>query len=97
MQTIETRFLGPTDRRGSRYKARTSSGITLTLESEDALDSVANHERVARALIHKLGWFHDSTRADRYGDWYSGGLKGGGFVFVCCVEYAKLEQTTKGA
>ena len=91
MQTIETRFLGPNDHRGSRYKAIASGGMSLTIESDDALNSDQNHARAARALIRKLGWFHEPARGDRYGEWFSGGRKAGSVVWVCCVEYARLD------
>lgn len=92
MQTITTTFLGPTDKRGRRYKAKASGGMSLTLEANDRLGLEGNHERAARALINKLGWFNDPKRGDTYGDWYSGGLNNAGdMVFVCCVDYAKLD------
>jgi hypothetical protein len=88
MQAIVTKFIGPTNYRGARYKATCEAG-TLTLDSDHALGSEANHVRVARALIKRLGWFHDTARGDTYGDWYSGGTKDG-YVFVNTVAYAKM-------
>lgn len=89
MQAITTTFLGPTNYRGSRYKATCDAG-SITLESDHALNSEDNHRRVAAALIAKLGWFHDEDRGDRYGRWFMGGTKDG-YVFVCCVEYAEVK------
>lgn len=88
MQSITTKFLCPTHTKGSRYKASCDAG-SLTLVAQCALNSEQNHVRVARALIEKLGWWHDAARGDRYGDWYSGGTKDG-YVFVCAVEDAKV-------
>lgn len=88
MQAIQTKFIGPTNYRGSRYKATCEAG-TLTLECDHALDAEANHVRVARALIAKLGWFHDATRGDRYAEWYHGGTETG-YVFVCALNYAHV-------
>jgi hypothetical protein len=88
MQAIQTRFLGPTNNRGSRYKATCEAG-TLTLESDHRLGSEENHVRVARALITKLGWFHDAARGDTYGEWFYGGTPDG-YTFVCTVKYAKV-------
>lgn len=88
MQTIETRFIGPTNSRGSRYKATCEAG-SLTLAADYRLCPEDNHRRVARALIEKLGWKHDTERGDTYGDWYMGSTKTG-YVFVCCVDYAKV-------
>ena len=89
MQAIQTKFLGPTDRRGSRYKATCEAG-SLTLEGDQALGSEDNHVRVAHALITKLGWFHETDRGDTYGEWFYGGTPGG-YTFVCAVEYAKVK------
>jgi len=81
-QTISTKFLPPTNRRGPRIKATASSGgdsgFSLTL---DWLENTAriehNHGRAAKALIKKLGW---SDRA-----WFGGGAPGGGYIFVCTI------------
>lgn len=88
MQAIHTRFISPTNTRGSRYKATCEAG-TLTLSADHALDSDANHLRAAQALITKLGWWHDPARGDGYGDWYGGGTTDG-YVFVCTVPYAQV-------
>ncbi len=90
MQAITTKFFGPTNSRGARYQAKCDAG-TLTLGCEFALNSEQNHERVARALIAKLGWFHSDARGDHYGEWFGGGTKDG-YVFVCAVDYAKVER-----
>ena len=89
MQAIRTQFFGPTNHRNSRYKATCPAG-TLTLTADDRLDFEQNHVRVARALIARLGWFHDGTRGDTYGDWFHGGMPDGSYVFVCTVEHAKV-------
>ncbi len=95
MTSIRTKFIGPTNNRGSRYKAiagEGGKGFTLTMSADYALNCEQNHERVAQALIKQLGWFHDEKRGDTYGDWFSGGTERG-YVFVCAVSYAKLEAT----
>jgi len=85
MQAIQTRFLGPTNTRGSRYKAVCDAG-SLTLESDHSLGSEDNHVRVARALLARLKW----TTAD-YPDWYYGSSPDGkGYTFVCAVGYARI-------
>ena len=61
-QAIETKYLGPTDHRGSRVRAKCQAG-SVTLSWDHALDTVANHAAAARALIRKLGW--DNR------DWYA--------------------------
>ncbi len=49
-QAIVTKFLGPTNCRGSRVKATSASGHTLTVSWDHALDSDANHIAAAKAL-----------------------------------------------
>ena len=80
MLAIETRFIGPTDKRGSRYVAavceRKRDGMPvrkLTVHADDRLDSEDNHKAAAIALIRTLGWT---------GDWIMAGTDPG-YVFVC--------------
>lgn len=56
MQTIETKYFGPGNVRGSRIKATSTSGLTLTqhLTHETTLEK--EHYRVAQALADKLNW-----------------------------------------
>lgn len=68
MQTIITKYLGPTDRRGSRVKATASGGAAVTLSWDYALDSGENHKAAALALMSKLDW----TGAMQGGDLKSG-------------------------
>ena len=73
-QSISTKYLGATDRRGSRVKARSSSGLSLTLSWDDALDVDDNHRAAALALATKLKW---------QGRWIAGGDRDGrGNVYV---------------
>lgn len=90
MQAITTKFIGPTNTRGSRYRATCEAG-TITLDADDRLGLEENHKRAAHALIDKLGWWHDETRGDRYGRWFGGGTANG-YVFVCCVDYMELTK-----
>lgn len=55
MQAIETRYLGPTNTRGSRIKATAAAG-SITIHYDDALNSDENHKRAAIALAQKYGW-----------------------------------------
>lgn len=55
MQAIVTKYLGPTNFRGSRVKATADAG-SVTLSWDDALDSRSNHEAAAKALADKFGW-----------------------------------------
>ncbi len=63
-QAITTKFLGPTNFRGSRVKARAEAG-SVTVEWDHALDPAGNHARAAKALAEKKGWA---------GRWIAGGL-----------------------
>jgi len=53
---IETRYIGPTNTRGSRYKAFTESGRSVTIHAADSLSAQENHRAAARALCDKMGW-----------------------------------------
>jgi hypothetical protein len=78
MQAIETRFICPTNFRGSRVKAICEAG-SVTLPWNCALGQGENHDAAARVLIAKLGW-NDAKR----GAWYRGAPKGSrGYVYVC--------------
>jgi hypothetical protein len=52
---IETKFLGPTNNRGSRVKA-SRNGIQVTLSWKHELNGIDNHRLAAFALIKKLNW-----------------------------------------
>lgn len=71
-QGIEVRFIGPTNFRGSRWKAVTASGHSLTQSQDYALSPEENATEAARLLAVKLGWS---------GVWF-GGTTRNGYVFV---------------
>jgi len=80
MIAIETRFLGPTNHRGSRIVARCMESLPtrkVTIECADAQSIEANHKAAAIALIIKLGW----TKS-YYPSWVMGASERG-YVFVC--------------
>lgn len=62
-QAIITRYLGPTNTRGSRIKATCYAGSTTVPFSYDCETETA-HARAAQALCEKLGW---------KGAWVAGG------------------------
>ncbi len=73
-QAIVTKYLGPTDSRGSRVKATCQAG-SVTLSWDDAKDSDENHTAAAVALCKRLGW---------RGELHGGGLpdgRGNAYVF----------------
>lgn len=72
LQAIRTKYLGPTNRRGSRIQARAAAG-TVTLSWDHALTSGGNHRAAALALCDRFGW--DSCLV-------SGGFEDGSEVWV---------------
>lgn len=53
---ILTKYLGPTNTRGSRVKATTGSGASITIPWDHELDADQNHAAAAMALItHRWG------------------------------------------
>jgi len=54
-QAITTKYLGPTQNRGARVKARSQVG-SLTLPYDYGLDPVENHRLAAMALADRWGW-----------------------------------------
>lgn len=76
-QAITTRYVGPTDRCGSRVKATAQAG-SVTLDWDDALDSKDNHALAAIALAKKYKWLDHREPV-----LMAGGLpRNGGTVFV---------------
>lgn len=74
VQAIVTKFLGPTNFRGSRIKASAAAG-SITVSSDHSLGIEANHAVAAETLAAKLGWI---------GRWFQGGMPGdSGYCFVC--------------
>lgn len=72
-QAIVTKYLGPTNFRGSRIKASAYAG-SVTIDYDASLNTEQNHMAAARKLAHKYGW---------KGTWYAGGLPGAdGNVYV---------------
>ena len=71
MKAIWTKYLGPTDIRGSRVRAvaeiRNGFGaeIGCTVGWDDAKSSEQNHDAAAVALCLKMGWPGDLTRGGR--------------------------------
>lgn len=50
---IVTKFIGPTNTRGSRVKATLPSGKSVTIDWDHALDSTDNHNRAAARAYQK--------------------------------------------
>jgi len=56
---IVTKFLGPTNTRGSRVKATLPSGRSIIIDWDHALNSSENHLRAAARAYNK--WMSDHT------------------------------------
>lgn len=54
---IQTKYLGPTNSRGSRIKAeRADGGESVTVPYDYALSTSDNHAAAIQALVDKLDW-----------------------------------------
>lgn len=63
MQAITTRYIGPTDRRGSRIIARCDGG-SVQHAYDHALSADGNHRQAVLTLCHRLKWsgrLHEGT------------------------------------
>jgi len=83
MIAIHTKYIGPTNTRGSRIKAYTANyfnqkAFTVTIPYDYALSDVAIHFKAVKALVekYKLDW---NLEEMRYGD--SADNKGFSFCF----------------
>ena len=56
MKAIKTKYIGPTNTKGSRMRATDEDGNSVTITWDDSLDSLANHEAGAVALCNKTDW-----------------------------------------
>jgi hypothetical protein len=85
VQAIVTKYIGPSNVRGSRVKATASAGSVI-LTWNDALNSEDNHAAAARKLAEKYQWS---------GNWHCGGMPSnhGGYVFVCADECCMFHLT----
>ena len=74
MQTIKTKYLGPTYRKGSRIKASIEGGISITIGYPYELSGFECHAKAVHELNKKLKW---------HGDVVAGSInKGDGYIFV---------------
>lgn len=56
MQAITTKYLRPTNTKGSRIVASYGDGYRTTISYPHNLDAAAAHRRAAEALLHKMNW-----------------------------------------
>lgn len=84
MQAIQTRYLGPTNYRGSRIKATADAGsITVGYDHSKNMGEDV-HRVAAEALLVKLGW--DTAHGYRPFHLVAGALPGGDYAFVIVYE-----------
>jgi hypothetical protein len=76
MQAIQTRYLGPTNSRGSRIKAWCAAG-SVTIGYPHELSDDAVHRAAAKKLVEKLDWSEAL-----YGALLGGTLPNGDMCFV---------------
>lgn len=74
-QAIQVKYLGPTNYRGSRYRATAAAG-SVTVPADDAKNVEGNVIAAAQALCDKFGWSKDMVH---------GQLADGSYVFVRMV------------
>lgn len=86
MQAIQTRFICPTNTKGTRIKAWCAAG-SITIPYPYDLSGQACHRRAAEALASKLGWVKEKAKS--YGDGLLGGcLPNGDYCFIFNNEWA---------
>jgi hypothetical protein len=76
-QTIQTKYISPTNFKGTRIKASTSSGISIMRSYDYALNIGENHAKVARELQEKMKW-----HTDYYGDLVGGQNANGSYTWI---------------
>ena len=73
-QAIVTKYIGPSNVRGSRIKATAAAG-SVTIHVDDSLNIDENHALAAEALANKFKW---------RGAWFGGGMPNdSGYCWVC--------------
>lgn len=87
MLAIITKYIAPTNSRGSRIRASASTG-SVTIGYDDEFDVEKNHHAAALALATKMGW-------EKYGKLISGGTETG-FVFVFEPKACQLMRDALG-
>jgi hypothetical protein len=77
MKAISTKYIGPGNVRGSRFKATDGDGNSITVSYNYALNADKNHMMAAVALAEKMGWtgtlIQGSTKEGYVHVWLDGG------------------------
>lgn len=82
MQAIITKWIAPSNVRGSRVKASCDAG-SITLHWDDALGVDSNHHKAALTLCAKLGWT---------GKLASGGMPKAGYCYAFVTRNGKRAE-----
>ena len=86
MQTIVTKYLGPTTYKDSRIKAGNQDGLAVTIPLDNSLNADHNHRKAAAMLADKL-WGPNAI--------YQGGyIKVGGNSYMVWVPIDDMLQFT---
>lgn len=75
-QAIVTKYLGPTNTKGTRVKA-TCFGGSITISWDYSLESEYNHKHAALILAKKMGWKQKGKSFN-----FLGGSLPKGYVFI---------------
>lgn len=88
MVTVQTRYIGPTNSRGSRIKAYSEAfprGVTVSYDH--ALNSEDNHHAAAEAFIRARGWWDVWV--------FGGSADKRGNTYVCVAREHTPEQSDR--
>ena len=88
MKAISTKYIGPSNTRGSRISADDGDGNKITVGYRSELNSDANHAAAAVALAKKMGWTGQLV----------GGSTKSGYVYVWLDDRAivTVDKTASG-
>lgn len=81
MQAIVTKYVGPSNTRGSRIKATAKAG-SVTVGYDHALNIDGNHRAAAEALRAKMKWTEESGGYFRGMTLHDGQLPNGDYCWV---------------
>lgn len=82
MQAIVTRYISPSNTRGTRIKATASAG-SIVMGYKYALGIEGNHEAACQLLREKFGWIGAA-----YGTHHGGQVANGDYVWVMVPDVA---------
>ena len=75
---IQTKFISPTNTKGSRISAKAEGGRSVIIPSDNAMSPEQNHLAAARAFIKK----YDYGAGQQFTPVNGGSVSGKGYVFI---------------